>query len=125
MQVSEQRMGNVKAALIGAVAGAVVLALVGFKWGGWVTGGTAEKESAARVDSAVAMALAPMCVDTFKRAPDAAAQLTSLQKLSAYQQSDFVEKGGWATPMGSKDPNRSVARACAETLAKLSAADLT
>jgi hypothetical protein len=118
-------MGNVKALLIGAVLGAVVLAIVGFKWGGWVTGGAAEKESAARADSAVTVALAPMCIDTFKRAPDAAAQLTSLQKLSAYQQGDFVEKGGWATPVGSKDPNRSVARACADALAKLTVADLS
>ncbi|MBL8908661.1 MAG: hypothetical protein JNM20_18460 [Rhizobiales bacterium] len=125
MQVSAERMGNVKAVLMGAVLGAAVLAFVGFKWGGWVTGGTAEKDAAARADSAVATALAPICVQTFKSAPDAASQLISLQKLSSYQQGDFVEKGGWATPIGSKAPNRSVARACAETLAKLSVADLS
>jgi len=117
-------MTTVKTVLIGAALGAVVLAFVGFKWGGWVTGGTAEKQAADRADSAVTMALAPICVEKFRGAPDAAAQLSSLQKLSPYEQRGFVEKGGWATPVGSKDPNVSVARACADSLAKLSVADL-
>ncbi len=124
MPVSPQRMTSVKAILLGAVLGAVVLAFVGFKWGGWVTGGTAEKQATERADSAVAMALAPVCVDKFKHAPDAATQLTSLQKLSPYEQRGFVEKGGWATPAGSDKANVSVARACADTLAKLSIGDL-
>ncbi len=29
--------------LWGAVGGAIVLAIVGFAWGGWVTGGTAQE----------------------------------------------------------------------------------
>ena len=32
---------QLKPALWGAVGGAVALAIVGFTWGGWVTGGTA------------------------------------------------------------------------------------
>jgi hypothetical protein len=102
----------------------VILAFVGFKWGGWVTGGTSEKQAAERADSAVTLALAPICVERFRSAPDAVVQLGSLQKLSPYEQRGFVEKGGWATPTGSKDPNASVARACADALAKLSVADL-
>ena len=41
---------KIKPVLWGAVGGAIVLAIVGFNWGGWVTNGTAEamaKESAA------------------------------------------------------------------------------
>ena len=124
MSVSPQRMTTIKTVLLGAALGAVVLAFVGFKWGGWVTGGTAEKQAAERAESAVTLALAPICVDKFRQAPDAAAQLTSLQKLSPYEQRGFVEKGGWATPVGSDNPNASVARACADALAKLSTADL-
>ena len=124
MPVSPQRMTTVKTLLLGAALGAVVLSIVGFNWGGWVTGGTAEKQATERADSAVAMALAPVCVDKFRQATDAAAQLTSLQKLSPYEQRGFVEKGGWATPTGGDKPNTSVARACADSLAKLSIADL-
>ena len=29
--------------LWGAVGGAIVLAIIGFVWGGWVTGGTAQE----------------------------------------------------------------------------------
>lgn len=32
-----------KPALYGALAGATALAIAGFSWGGWVTGGTAEQ----------------------------------------------------------------------------------
>ena len=124
MQVSAQRMTTVKTLLVGAVLGAVLLSFVGFKWGGWVTGGSAEKQASARADSAVTLALAPICVEKFRGAPDAAAQLSTLQKLAPYDQRGFVEKGGWATQIGSKDPNVSVARACADALAKLSVADL-
>ena len=41
---------RIKPVLWGAVGGAIVLAIVGFNWGGWVTGGTAvamAKETAA------------------------------------------------------------------------------
>ena len=124
MQVSKDTMSSVKTALMGAVGGAILLAIVGFSWGGWVTGGTAEKKSAERADAAVTLALAPICVESFRRQPDAVAQLGSLQKLSAYEQRNFVEKGGWATPTGGKTASPSVARACADTLAKLTAADL-
>jgi hypothetical protein len=117
-------MATVKSTLLGAAVGAVVLAIIGFGWGGWVTGGTAEKMAAQRADAATVLALSPICVDNFRRAPDAGAQLINFQKLSSYEQRGFVEKGGWATAMGGKDPNPSVARACAEALSKLKAADL-
>ena len=33
---------NIEPILWGAAGGAVVLAVVGFMWGGWLTGGTAQ-----------------------------------------------------------------------------------
>ena len=34
---------KIKLGLWGALGGAIVLAIIGFAWGGWVTGGTAQE----------------------------------------------------------------------------------
>ena len=52
---------GLKPALMGAAGGAIALAIVGFMWGGWVTGGTAEQTARTRADAAVVTALAPIC----------------------------------------------------------------
>src|SRR5918999_6372849 len=46
--------------LWGAASGAIALAIVGFNWGGWVTGGTAEKLAGARAESATLASLVPI-----------------------------------------------------------------
>jgi hypothetical protein len=48
-----------KPVLWGAAGGAVVLAIVGFSWGAWVTGSKAGAAALARADAAVAHAEAP------------------------------------------------------------------
>ena len=108
---------EVKPALWGAVGGAIALAIVGFTWGGWVTGGAAETVAKQRASKAVVTALAPICVDQFRRQADASASLVELKKASSWQQGTFVEKGGWATMPGTNSPDSAVAKACAETLA--------
>jgi alpha/beta superfamily hydrolase len=106
--------------LKGAAAGAVALAIVGFVWGGWVTGGTAEKLASGRADQAFVSALTPICVAQFQKSADAQANLATLKQTKSWEQSDYVGKGGWATMPGSSDgPNRQVATACAEALSKL------
>jgi hypothetical protein len=57
-----------KPALWGMAGGAVALAIVGFSWGGWTTGGKAESTATMRANDAVVAALAPVCVDKFQRA---------------------------------------------------------
>ena len=108
-----------KPALCGIAGGAIGAAIVGFSWGGWVTGGTAEADAVQRANSAVVVALAPVCVEKFKTATDAAANLAALKKVDAWSQGDFVEKGGWAGAAGSKAPEQvsAVAKACALLLA--------
>ncbi|MEJ8472595.1 hypothetical protein [Roseibium algae] len=89
---------------------------VGFGWGGWVLGGTAAKQTADGAKSAVVAVLAPICVDKFQNANDAAGNLESLKKESSYQQASFVEKGGWAILPGNEKAESGVARACAAIL---------
>jgi hypothetical protein len=107
---------SLKRLLQGAAAGAVATLIVGFYWGGWVTGGTAKEMVQRSTTSAVVSALSPICVDKFQRATGAAANMVELKKVSSYQQSSFIEKGGWATLPGSDSANSAVAQACANML---------
>jgi len=106
-------------ALWGAACGAAALAIVGFSWGGWITGGKAEAASLMRVNAAVVTAMAPVCADKFKRAADFAANLSALQKVDTWSRGEFVEKGGWASMTASDTPPdrvSAVASACAALL---------
>lgn len=106
--------------LWGAAAGAVALAIVGFNWGGWVTGSTAEKLAGARADEAIVAALTPICVAQFKTGANVQARLAALKEVKSWEQGDYVGKSGWATMPGSTaEPNRQVASSCAEALGKL------
>jgi hypothetical protein len=111
---------ELKPALWGAVGGAAALAIVGFSWGGWVTGGTAEAQAALRANTAVVTALAPICVERFRKEPNADANLVELRKVSSWQQGTYIQKGGWATMPGSTEGSSSVASACAEMLRQTS-----
>jgi alpha/beta superfamily hydrolase len=104
-----------KPALWGMAGGAIAAAIVGFSWGGWVTGGRAEADATQRAHAAVVVALAPVCVERFQRATDVTANLAALNKVDSWSRGDFIEKGGWATVHGSKAPDEvsAVAQACA------------
>ena len=109
----------------GAAAGAVATMIVGFNWGGWSLGSTVDKVTKERTDRALVAALAPICVDQFRQAAFASANLTELNKISyAYDRGTFIENGGWAIMPGNEKANSEVAKACAETLGTLKAADL-
>jgi pimeloyl-ACP methyl ester carboxylesterase len=117
-----------KTVLFWACAGSVIAAtVVGFSWGGWVTGGSAQEtaeESAAQARQELA---AVVCVDRFMAAPDVGVQLAALKgRERSYQQSKFVEEGGWAIIVPASSPtdyeartdHREAAGLCAEELAK-------
>lgn len=105
--------------LQGAAAGAIATMIVGFNWGGWVTGGTAKETTQRSTQSALIAALSPICVDKFQRSADAAANMAELKKVSSYQQGSFIEKGGWALLPGSDKTDSAVASACANMLSSL------
>jgi pimeloyl-ACP methyl ester carboxylesterase len=124
MEISKETKAAVKPALWGAAAGAIALAIVGFSWGGWVTGRTAETIATNRAETAVVAALTPICVEKFRQAADASANLAEMKKTTySWDQSKFVEKGGWATMPGSTEPNSAVAMACAASLGRVKAVE--
>ena len=125
MDISKETKATARSVLWGAAARAIALAIMGFSWGGWMTGGAAETLATNRAATAVVVALTPICVDRFRQAADASANLVEMKKATyAWDQSKFVEKGGWATMPGSTAPNSAVARACAESLGSEKAVDL-
>lgn len=120
MQLPAILQGDLLTRLLqGAAVGVAATLIIGFNWGGWVTGSTARDMSQRSSTAAVVAALSPICVDKFQRSVEAMANMTALKKVSSYDQGTFVEKGGWATLPGSDTANSAVARACADMLNNL------
>jgi hypothetical protein len=107
-----------KTVLFWSCAGCVVLAtVVGFSWGGWTTGGSAQDMADKAAAQARQELAAVVCVDRFMAAQDADVQLTALQEItSSYAQSKFVEEGGWAVivPASSTADRKAAASASAD-----------
>jgi hypothetical protein len=106
-----------KPALYGAGAGAVALAIIGFTWGGWVTGGTAQELADTAAATAIAAVMTPYCVERSASDPRSIEILTELKAAQGYNRRGIVEKAGWATPLGTDQPNKELAKACEIALA--------
>lgn len=94
----------------------VATMLVGFMWGGWTTSSTARAMADKAADDARATLAAEICTAQFNRNPDAATQLTALNKLESWDRADFIRKGGWANLPGLKEPVSGSADICAQQL---------
>ena len=105
-------------ALTGAVCGAAALAIIGFSWGGWMTTSSAKKSAGIESTSAIVAALTPYCLERAKADPAALQVMAELQAASSYNRSDIIKKAGWATPLGSTEPNSDLAQACQIALDK-------
>jgi hypothetical protein len=103
---------QVKPAVWGAIAGAIAAIIIGFVWGGWVTGGTSATNAEAAAQTAVVQAFVPLCVAKAEQEPD---QLPLLKKESAYSRYDIVVKAGWVSNVAEKY-RRDVAAKCAAAL---------
>ena len=101
------------------VWGAIVLAIIGFSWGGWVTGSTAQKMAEEMAEDAVVGRLAPICVEQYNQDSEKDEKLKELQDESSWKRGDYVEKQGWATMPGENEADRNVAKKCAELLVEL------
>jgi hypothetical protein len=94
----------------------VATILVGFAWGGWVTGGTAARMAADAADAGRAQLAAATCVVRFDQGPDAAAQLAALKKADSYERGDMISKNGWVTMPGDASPVSGAGDICAQRL---------
>lgn len=108
----------------GMAIGALVTVLVGFSWGGWVTGGVAQKNAQLRARNAAVAVLAPICAENFRKSANANERLIELNKFTlVWDRGAFVEKGGWAAMPGTSPPEADIAQACARILGNLETAD--
>ena len=96
----------------------IATVVIGFSWGGWVTGGTSRTAAAAAGDVARGELAAAICVDRFNAAPDAAAKLVEFKAIpDSYKKGQFLADGGWATMPGQTTPDRLGVQGCAIALA--------
>ncbi len=107
---------NIKPALWGIVGGAIAAIIIGFAWGGWVTGGTAKNMADESAEVAVVDRLAPICVVQFNQNSQKNQKLKKLKKISSWERGDHVKKQGWATMPGEKEADSKVAEKCADLL---------
>jgi hypothetical protein len=103
---------KVKYGVWGLICGAVLAMIIGFAWGGWTTSSTTQKMG----EEAVLAARSAICVAQFMKDPNHQEKLQELEKISSYQRSTFIEKGGWDKMPGEQKPSFDVSRACADGL---------
>jgi hypothetical protein len=112
MQVPSILQGeSLKRLLQGAVVGAVATIVIGFNWGGWSLGSTADKMATEQSKLAVVTALAPICADKFRARPDAAAKTIALSKVYPWKRADEFPKELVTLP-GETDPSSALVDAC-------------
>jgi hypothetical protein len=97
--------------LQGAAAGAAATVMVGFYWGGWSLGSTADKMAKERSELAVVAALAPVCADKFRALPDAEAKKVALSKTDSWKRQDEFPKE-FVTVPGESNPSSALVDAC-------------
>jgi len=116
MQVPSILQGeSLKRLLQGAAVGAVATMVVGFNWGGWSLGSTADKMAKERSDLAVVAALAPVCADKFRALPDAEAKKVALSKVDSWKRADEFPKE-FVTLPSETYPSSALVNACSALL---------
>jgi hypothetical protein len=105
-----ENAGKIKFGIWGLICGAIVTMIIGFAWGGWSTAGTAKQAT----QKAVVANDAAICVAQFMAQPNHEDQLKEYEKVSSWERSKFIEKGGWDIMPGQKEANYAVSRACAD-----------
>jgi hypothetical protein len=106
-----------KPAVWGAVGGAVITVSLGFYLGGWQTTSSANRMAGELSEKKVIAALAPFCVDRFRKSADATQSAELLKFTTNYERGSFLEKGGYTSLPGSTETNWGVGRACGDLLA--------
>ena len=99
----------------GLISGAILTMIVGFAWGGWITHGTSQTMT----EEALLANHAAICVAQFMKQPGHEEQLKAFEDYSSWKKAEFVEKGGWDKMPGQDKADPTVARACAEGIARL------
>jgi hypothetical protein len=118
LKVGNMKMPEMKApewlkpAAWGVVGGAAAAIIIGFAWGGWVTGGAAGEMEADSAQAAIILAFTPLCVARAEAEPE---QLALLEEETSWRRHNFVADAGWVDNV-SEQYRTAVARNCASIL---------
>lgn len=105
-----------KSGIYGALIGAAFVGIVGFSWGGWVTGGTSNDRAMAMSRDDVVASMVPVCLDMARSDPLLADKLETIRAASTNQRRDALMTAGWATMPGTDAPDRDIAQGCLAVL---------
>jgi dienelactone hydrolase len=106
-----------KPAIYGTLIGAISIIIIGFTWGGWVTGETADQRSSARARIDVVASMVPVCLEIARIDPKRMDKLATIRAASTiYLQRDALMAAGWATIPGAVAPDLDIAQACLKML---------
>jgi hypothetical protein len=98
------------------IASIAATLIVGFGWGGWVRGGTAQEMATKAATGARAELAAAVCIHQFVNGANATTQLASLKEADTWKRDSFIEEGGWVTLPGGEKPVAGAASLCAQQL---------
>ena len=105
---------KIKFGLLSAAGGAIVLAVVGFNWGGWVTTGSAEAMAKEIAANAVANRLGSICVAQANRDIQKGQKFSEMKGQDVWERGRYIEKQSWAIMPGDEKADSKVADACAK-----------
>ena len=105
-----------KPGIYGALIGAAFVGIVGFSWGGWMTGSGAKKMATEMAQDSVIAALVPFCLDMSRTDNERIAKLATIREASSFKRRDAVMETGWATVPGAEAPDRELAQSCLASL---------
>ena len=109
---------KIKIGVWAAIGGAILTIIIGFAWGGWVAGGTAQSRAEKIAADAVVARLVPICVAQFNQDPEKDSKLKKLKEIDSWKRGEYVRKQGWATMPFEKDPDSRVSDRCSELIMK-------
>lgn len=119
---TDEQIRLAKYAVGGAVVGALALAVVGFKYGGWHTEGQAKALAKEQVHAAQVALLAPACAKAFMAQPGADAKVAELRALDEWKRTDKLDVALVTLPGESYRDSTLASRCIAAILAPKAAA---
>ena len=102
----------VKPALLGALAGGAIVLWAGFGMGILVIANAARDQATMKAAAAVADVMTPYCVAAAHADPAYTALFEEMKSQGGYARTQIVRKAGWATPLGAKSSDATLADVC-------------
>lgn len=114
-----------KTTLAWTAAGASILTMiVGFTWGGWVTGSTARSMAEDAAQASHAQLAAAICAENFRPVDGAHAQLAEMAEMASFTRTRHVQDAAWSVLPDGGRLSRDAASLCAERIVAIDPDDL-